>query len=167
MPNATGTERPTKEFWRFAVALYAHAEVRTCLLAWQEIHGANVNLALLCIWAGNQGRRLTAADLRRAEGTVCGWNAAVTKPLRILRQRLKADWRTLAPDAEPSRQAILAAELEAEKAEQALLLRALAPWRPAAPGNREALIAANLAAYLGEAATAEPAASIAAICASE
>ena len=163
MPNAIQSQR----FWRFAVALYAHAEVRTQLLSWQDNNGANVNLALLCIWAGTQGRLIDSSDLVRANNAVSGWNAAVTRPLRKLRQRLKTEWQPLSLNTEPSRQAVMAAELEAERAEQELLLAALAPWPPLNKDRSGALIAANLAAYLGEAATADPAASIAAICSAE
>ncbi len=130
-----------------------------------------MNLTLLCIWAGLRGRKLDAAAVYQAVAAVAGWNAAITGPLRAMRRRVKGDWNALAIDSEPARQAILAAELEAERAEQTLLLWALAPWphqeQRQVVSGAAALIAANLAAYLGSAATTAPAASIAAICASE
>ena len=164
MINTPEPDLPGKEFWAFAIALYGEQSVKAQMLRWQDENGANVNLALLCIWAGKQGRKLSPTDLRRAKAAVSGWNTAVTRPLRHLRQRLKADWRNLATDTEPARQAILSAELEAEKAEQELLLRALAPWPVQTRPGTSALIEQNLAAYLGSAATAAPASSIAAIC---
>lgn len=173
MLNATENGLPTQEFWTFSITFYGEPGVQAQMLRWQDENHANVNLALLCIWAGALGRKLDASDIRRAASTVSGWNAAVTRPLRQLRRRLKADWQPLALDSEPARQAVLAAELEAEKAEQALLLKALAPWwlpagpDAAAPPDRAMLIRANLAAYLGSAATAEPAFSMAAICSGE
>lgn len=127
------------------------------MLDWQERRGANVNLALLCLWAAERGRSLDRAACDRAERAIAGWHAAAVAPLRGLRRRLKADWAGLARTAEPTRHAVLAAELEAERAEQALLLSALAPW-PAPEARRSPirpLARANLLAYLGSAAAAE------------
>lgn len=167
MPNTMENSLITKELWAFAVAHYAKPAVQAQMLVWQEQNGANVNLALVCVWAGHCGRRLTMAEIRQAAGAVAGWNSAVTRPLRGLRRRLKSEWHALAPDPEPARKAILTAELEAEKAEQALLVEALSPWPAPVDGLGPGLAAANLAAYLGEAATAAPASTMAAICSSE
>ena len=87
-----------------------------------------------------------------------GWSAGVTRPLRALRRRLKEDWRGLAAETEPPRQAILAAELEAERTEQGILLAALAPWPDPNANELPDLPEANLRAYLGAAATAAPSA---------
>ena len=173
MLNATQKGLPARQFWTFSITFYEKPGVQAQMLRWQDENHANVNLALLCIWAGSVGRKLGASDIRRAVSAVSGWNTAVTRPLRQLRRRLKAEWQPLAIDSEPTRQAVLSAELEAEKAEQALLLKALAPWSiaagpdAAALPDAPALIEANLAAYLGSSATAEPAFNIAAICSGE
>ena len=168
MPNSAGISELAQEFWDFAVALYGRPGVQAQLLRWQDNDGANVNLALLCVWAGRRGRGLDASDLRVARSAMAGWNAGVTGPLRSLRRRLKADWRGLACDVDPARQAILAAELEAERAEQHLMLAALAPWPDViAGGTGNALAERNLRHYLGAAATAAPASIIAAICSFE
>ena len=168
MPNSAEISELAQEFWVFAVALYGRPGVQAQLLRWQDNDGANVNLALLCVWAGRRGRGLDASDLRVARSAMAGWNAGVTGTLRSLRRRLKADWRGLACDVDPARQAILAAELEAERAEQHLMLAALAPWPDAiAGGTGNALAKRNLRLYLGAAATAAPASIIAAICSFE
>ncbi len=156
-----------KELWSFSVARYASPAVQAQLLAWQEQNNANVNLAIVCVWAGHRGRRLMKPEIRHAVEAVSGWNSAVTSALRSMRRRLKGEWSMLAADPEPARQAILAAELEAERTEQALLIKALSPW-PAPVANADpALAATNLATYLGGAATAAPASTMAAICSSE
>lgn len=160
------TLSPEDEFWAFALAIYARPGVAPCLLDWQDRRGANVNLALLCLWAAALGVRLDAAAFRRAEGACAGWRAAVLAPLRGLRRRLKVDWVGLAIDAATTRSAIQAAELEAERAEQALILTALAPWPAgdsalvkfglANPGlANPGLAEENLIAYLGQDAAAE------------
>lgn len=167
MANTSAAPPPAAEFWDFALAVYARENVRRQLLLWQDGHGINVNLALLCAWAGLRGRRLSATDLRAALAAAAGWHAAATRPLRELRRRMKDDWRALAIDAEAARQAVLAAELEAEKAEQALFLHALAPWPPAQEPQTPSTAEANLRTYLGSAAMAAPASIIAAICSAE
>jgi uncharacterized protein (TIGR02444 family) len=165
MPIDAPTGDLVAAFWRFSVDIYGRPGMRPLLLDCQDQGGANVNLMLLCIWAGEQGQKLDAKALNRAKSAVAGWSAAVTNPLRAQRRRLKQDWQELAPDVEPIRQAILAAELEAEKTEQALMIAALAPW-PAPLESAAEQVLANLTTYLGSA-MAAPAASIAAICSGE
>ncbi len=126
------------------------------MLDWQDRRGANVNLVLLGCWAAGQGRRLPPGDCARALAAAAGWHAAAVAPLRGLRRRLKSDWSGLAADVEPARSAVLAAELASERAEQALMVAALAPWpvTQARGGNPEAA-RASLLGYLGSAAAAE------------
>ena len=126
------------------------------MLDWQDRRGANVNLVLLCLWAAGQGRRLSAHDCARALAAAAGWHAAAVEPLRGLRRRLKSDWSGLAADVEPARSAVLAAELASERAEQALMVGALAPWPgPAGRADDPAAARASLLGYLGSAAAAE------------
>ena len=167
MPNSGETAGLASAFWDFSIRLYSNTQVRDQLLQWQDENGANVNAALLCVWTGKRGRALSAEQLRRAHSAVAGWHSAITQPLREQRRRLKIDWQPLAPGFEQTRQAILHAELEAERVEQTLLLEALAPWPAAAPGDSGNLAAVNLQTYLGAAATAAPASIIAAICSAE
>ena len=166
MQFPASTSQLAQEFWDFSLSLYARPSVAAELLEWQDRRGANVNLALLCIWAGERGRVLSSADIAKAETALAGWSAAVTKPLREIRRRQKAVWRNLAPDPEPARQAVKHAELTAERTEQLILVQTFSPWpEPSAAGA--APVRANLAAYLGGEAIAAPASSIAAIWSSE
>lgn len=126
------------------------------MLDWQDRREANVNLVLLCLWAAGQGRRLEPANCTQALAAVAGWHAASIEPLRGLRRRLKSDWSGLVADIEPTRSAVLAAELAAERAEQALMIDALAPWPgKVQPGGNPKGARANLLAYLDSAAAAE------------
>jgi uncharacterized protein (TIGR02444 family) len=167
MANTPANSELAQDFWDFAVARYGRQGVPALVLKWQEEYKANVNLVLLCAWGGLRGRALGRGDLEKATRAAAGWNAGVTQPLRALRRRLKEDWHGLAAETEPPRQAILAAELEAERTEQGILLTALAPWPDPNADGSPGLATANLRAYLGEAATAAPASIIAAICSSE
>jgi len=126
MQFPASTSQLAQEFWDFSLSLYARPSVAAELLEWQDRRGANVNLALLCIWAGERGRVLSSADIAKAETALAGWSAAVTKPLREIRRRQKAVWRNLAPDPEPARQAVKQAELTAERTEQLILVQPLA-----------------------------------------
>lgn len=167
MPNTPANSELAQELWDFAVARYGRPRVQALALEWQDENKANVNLMLLCAWAGLRGRALGRGELEKATHAAAGWSAGVTRPLRALRRRLKADWRGLARETEPPRRAILAAELEAERTEQSILLAALAPWPDPNTNGSPDLAKANLRAYLGGAATAAPASIIAAICSSE
>ena len=136
------------EFWLYAGRIYARDGVAAILLDWQERRGANVNTVLLCLWSANRGRRLALGDFEAVAQAVAGWHAAATVPLRRLRQRMKVDWAGLAPNVEPTRQAILAAELQAERSEQAIMVRTLSPWSARVDLADEGLARQNLLTYL-------------------
>ena len=137
-------EEQASAFWGFAAALYARPGVAELCLDLQNRAGRDVNLLLLCLWAGEAlGLALDDWDLTDLAAAVAPWNAAAVHPLRMLRRSLKG-----VPAAETVRAKIGAAELEAERLAQRHLLAAL-PDRlrgPAAPD----LGFANLARYAGE-----------------
>ena len=67
---------------------------------------------------------------------------------------MKADWSDLAPGYEKVRQAVFDAEMAAERAEQAAMIRALAPW-PNLGGTASCHLARqNVLSYLETADTA-------------
>jgi len=137
-------EEQASAFWGFAAALYARPGVADLCLGLQDEADRDVNLLLLCLWAGEAlGLALDDWDLTDLAAAVAPWNAAAVHPLRMLRRSLKG-----VPAAETVRAKIGAAELEAERLAQRHLLAAL-PDRlrgPAAPD----LGFANLARYAGE-----------------
>ncbi|MBS0248384.1 MAG: TIGR02444 family protein [Proteobacteria bacterium] len=127
------------EFWRFSCEIYAAAGVAVECLRLQDKHDIDVNLLLFCAWLGVQSRVALGAeeiDLCRAE--TAAWCRSVLKPLRAARRSMK-------PIAEAAtlRNAVKALELEAEKAQQAMLFalaerhwpRRAGVWLPSA-GNR-------------------------------
>lgn len=136
-------------FWRFSLRVYRAAGVQEACLALQEDCGADVNLVLLCAFAGHAGRPLDQRRLRQAMAQVGAWQSDVIAPVRKARRALK---RHPPPDAEAAqslRKQILALELELEYVEQSMLSALLAQWplptRPVAP---RAAVEANLARYL-------------------
>lgn len=144
------TTEPENSLWDFSLAVYSRPGVAEACLALQDRHGLDVNLMLLCCWAGSHGRRLDASDVARLMGAVGEWQRAVIGPLRGVRRRLK---RSEGVDSErlgALRQAVKDCELDAERIEQIMLRDALAPPpEKALPATGQAACAAaNLTGYL-------------------
>jgi len=137
-------EEQASAFWGFAAALYARPGLAELCLDLQDKAARDVNLLLLCLWAGEVlGLTLDDWDLKDLATAVAPWNGAAVHPLRALRRSLKG-----VPAAETVRAKIGAAELEAERLAQRHLLAAL-PDR--APGLASPELGfANLARYAGE-----------------
>ena len=134
-------------FWSFSVALYGRPGVAPACLALQDRFGCDVNLLLFAIWAGRCGVTLGPKEFERLDAAVAPWREGLVEPIRSLRRRLKADPLGAAPElAEACRQALLKAELEAERAAQELLARALP--LPSAQALDRAQARLNLEAYL-------------------
>ncbi|HEX6102380.1 MAG TPA: DUF2390 domain-containing protein, partial [Alphaproteobacteria bacterium] len=98
--------------------------------------------------AGRCGVTLGPKEFDRLDAAVAPWREGLVEPIRSLRRRLKADPLGAAPElAEACRQALLKAELEAERAAQELLARTL-PVPTAAQAFDRARARLNLEAYL-------------------
>ena len=157
--------------WRFSLAGYRSPGVQDECLAVQERHGIDVNLLMLCAYAGAvEGAVLSASDIADALAASGAWHGNVVKALRQVRRTLKPrgagehdpeKWEpvfgkdhaqnkgTFGQVVEALRTKVKGAELEAEQIEQAMMwtwLRAQAvPLRRREP--RQAL-AANVFALL-------------------
>jgi uncharacterized protein (TIGR02444 family) len=151
--------------WRFSLAVYRGAGVPEECLDVQERFGVDVNLLMLCAYAGAvEGAVLSASDVAYALEATGAWHGNVVKILRQVRRTLKPwgagehdpeKWapvfgkdhaQTKGPFAnvvEALRTKVKGAELEAEQVEQAMMwawLRAHAgQWRRREP--RQALVA--------------------------
>jgi len=132
-------------FWRFSLSFYARPGVAPALIALQDRAGLDVNLILFALWrAVARGQTLDAAALAAAEQAVAPLRRAVVAELRGLRRRLRLDPD---PDVQAMRRHIQALETAAERRVQYRLATAVPAGE--AGGDREAVAAANLAAYLG------------------
>ena len=149
----TGSGNP---FWDFSLDVYGRPGVAEACLALQDRHGLDVNLLLLCCWAGAQGRTLDSVEVGRLMAAVADWQRRVTRPLRDVRRRLKAMSGADAHRLGALRQAVKDCELAAERIAQDLLFDALPPAAPAGSGEARPAdrAAANLAAYLAVAGVA-------------
>jgi uncharacterized protein (TIGR02444 family) len=117
-------EERAAAFWRWSLASYP--KVERALLDLQDRYGADVNLVLYCVWLG----KMTPESLDSAEAALRSWREEAVEPLRHLRRRLKNR-----PEAAAFRDLVKAAELEAERLAQRLLIAAI----PAACGSTDAL----------------------------
>jgi uncharacterized protein (TIGR02444 family) len=141
---------PGNPFWDFSLAVYGRPGVPEACLGLQDRHGLDVNLLLVCCWAGAQGRDLEPAGIARLAASAADWQRAVVQPLRGVRRWLKTQTAAPAGLAGALRTTIKAKELEAERIEQQLLYEALdgPPADTAAQCGEDALAANNLRLYL-------------------
>jgi uncharacterized protein (TIGR02444 family) len=140
--------------WAFSLAVYGAEGVASECLDLQERFKLDVNLLLFAAYAGAvDGVQLEAQDIAAAAAAVSAWHAEIVRALRSVRHGLKpvsldAD-NPLHPAAASLRAQVKAAELKAEKIEQAMLWywsrRQLAGR---SRGDAGAALAANLRALL-------------------
>jgi uncharacterized protein (TIGR02444 family) len=133
-------------FWRFSLAVYASDGVAPECLTLQDALKIDVNLLLFCAWMGTRTIMLTPRQLEAAALAVNVWQAAVIRPLRGVRQQIKALARD---ECEAFRSQVKSLELEAEQIEQAMLFAHAQAIAPTASSKepREA-IAENVRTYL-------------------
>jgi uncharacterized protein (TIGR02444 family) len=136
-------------FWSFSVELYGRPGVAPACLALQDRFGCDVNLLLFALWAARSGVSLGRHEFERLDAAVAPWRAGVVEPIRALRRRIKAEALDADPElAEACRQALLKAELQAERAAQELLARTLAVEAAATGELGRNCARANLENYL-------------------
>jgi uncharacterized protein (TIGR02444 family) len=156
---------PPNPFWDYALELYRREGVESACLELQGRHGLDVNFILLCCWLGSRGIEADQAWLSDAIAAIERWQAEAIRPLRVVRNRLKAEL------ADPPaggigarwpahtaglRRRVLAAELDSERLEQLLLAeRAAGLPATAVPGIGPA--SRNLCRYWRFAALDRPA----------
>jgi uncharacterized protein (TIGR02444 family) len=146
---------PANPFWDFAVELYRRPGVEDACLELQRRHGLDVNVVLFCCWLATRGSLADDAVFGRIAGAAAAWQVDFVRPLRAVRNRLKAALIEPHPGSIPAhwpdivaalRQRVLALEIDGERLEQ-LMLAGLAAGltRTAAPGL--ALASDNLRRY--------------------
>jgi uncharacterized protein (TIGR02444 family) len=153
--SSDGGTWPREVFWDYSVALYGRPGVEAACIELQRRHRIDVNLVLLCLWLGERGTALDGEALARLCHAADRWQAEVVRPLRTLRQRLKArladgepnsiagDWPELATSV---RERAIALEIDAEHLEQ-LHLGSVAAALPAGAAAGPVLAGANLRQY--------------------
>jgi uncharacterized protein (TIGR02444 family) len=133
-------------FWDFSVQLYAQPGVADASLALQDRFDADVNVLFFVLWAGENRRPLTSADIGELIASVAPWRDGVIRPLRTARRFLKTtNWKS--PETDHLRKNILTEELHAERLQQIFLEARLDQFAVSAVGSREDCVARNLENY--------------------
>jgi len=131
-------------FFADSAVTYAQDGMKPALLELQDRHGLSVNLLLFALWCAADRREITDAQWRLAIGIAAPWSAAVTEKLRAARRACEGQRE----DVAQARQAILAAEVAAERVEQNALERlAISLFEPAPAAGAAARARRNLASY--------------------
>lgn len=149
-------ERDETPFWRFSLKVYADPRVERALLRLQDRDGLDVNMVLLCAYAGHHGARFTEAALESLVAHATAWRQSAVEPLRSARRALKHDVGAVsAVQSRNLRRLVKEAELEAERIQQDMLF-GLLDHVGAVDGrsaDRAGLIRGNLSAYVSRVAT--------------
>jgi uncharacterized protein (TIGR02444 family) len=131
-------------FWARSLETYARPGMKAALLELQDRFFLSVNLLLLALWAAESRRELSDAHWRRAIEIIAPWSDGVTGRLRAARRACAGERADIAA----LRDKILAAEIDAEHAEQDALERfALAVLEAAPDAGARERARRNLAAY--------------------
>lgn len=132
--------------WDFSLGLYKRPGVEALCLSLQDGWGADVNMLLWLCWLEKEGLAINETRLRLAQAYIAPWRTEVVEPLRRMRQHIKRHYGTRDPAVEASRQAIKAAELNAEQAVQERLEKLARTWLGGGQRAR-VLPGANLSVY--------------------
>jgi uncharacterized protein (TIGR02444 family) len=146
--NDTPRETETTPFWRFSLHFYRGAGVSDACIALQDEQGVDVNLLLFLFWLADDGRQLSADEVKKLDDAVRDWRNLTIVPIRDTRRKLKGA-RTVVDAAtqEVFRNKVKAIELDAERLQQAALFAFTGGGplgRSAAP---DAAARGNIAAY--------------------
>lgn len=138
-------------FWRFSLAVYGAPGVAEECLALQRELNIDVNVLLFCAWLGAERRvALKSPDIAHIIGQARGWHETVVRPLRTVRQEIKQRPEAADEAVRDLRKQVAAAELRAERIEQALLFRHADAFEPSRePARLSDLVETNVRALLG------------------
>lgn len=112
----------TTPFWRFSLRFYRLPGVSDACVGLQDEYGVDVNLLLFLLWCADEGRSLSADDVKALDDKVRDWRNLSVIPIRNARRKLKQA-RTLinSGQQEAFRAKIKTIELEAERLQQQAL----------------------------------------------
>jgi len=114
--------------WDFSLQLYQQPGVESLCLSLQDGWGGDVNILLWLRWLEQEGLAINDTRLRLAQAYIAPWRTEIVEPLRRMRQHIKRHYGTSDRTIEASRQAIKAAELQAEQAVQSRLEKLARTW---------------------------------------
>jgi uncharacterized protein (TIGR02444 family) len=138
-------------FWDYSLDVYRRDGVSPALIAFQDRHGLDVNILLLCLWAGQSGRgKLDESDFQHVLAVSAGWNPEIVCAIRAVRIRLRDEIALVPKDlSDAVRKQLLALEIECEHVEQLSLAAGLSRKEPGTGSSEQKLrdCGLNLKAY--------------------
>ncbi len=116
-------------FWDYSLDVYRRDGVSAALISFQDRHDLDVNILLLCLWAGQSGRgELDDADFAHALGVSANWNPVIVCAIRDVRVRLRQEIALVPKElSDAVRKQLLDLEIECEHVEQVSLAAGLRP----------------------------------------
>ena len=116
-------------FWDYSLEVYRRDGVSSALITFQDRHNLDVNILLLCLWAGQSGHgQLDDADFGHVFGVSANWNPEIVCVIRAVRIRLR-DEIALVPKelSDAVRKKLLELEIDCEHVEQLSFAAGLGP----------------------------------------
>ena len=118
-------------FWDYSLDVYRRDGVSPALITFQDRHNLDVNILLLCLWAGQSGRgELNDSDFGRALRVSANWNPEIVCAIREVRIRLRQEIDLVPKElSDAVRKKLLELEIECEHVEQVSLVAGLSPTK--------------------------------------
>jgi len=148
----TDSTLDSSPFWTFTLAAYKQEGFPAACVFLQDRLCVDVDFLLFGLFAGANGRLLSAEELEAVEAASSPWRRNVLQPLRAVRTWLKSQSCLSADEVRELRSGVLSREIESNGYQQLLMERAVAipqgePDECSAEANAEAM-ASNLIACL-------------------
>lgn len=144
-------ELESHPFWAYSLDVYRREGVSPALIGFQDRHGLDVNILLLCLWAGQAGRGvLDDEDFAHALQVSANWNPEIVCALRDVRIRLRQEVPLVRKElSEAVRKNLLELEIACEQVEQLSIAAGLSPRedRPVPPEEGLKNCGLNLKSY--------------------
>ena len=107
-------------FWDYSLEVYRRDGVSPALISFQDRHNLDVNILLLCLWAGQSGRgELDDTDFAHALNVSANWNPEIVCAVRDVRIRLRREIALVPKDlSDAVRKKLLEIEIECEHVQQ-------------------------------------------------
>ena len=140
-------------FWDYSLDVYRREGVSEALIMFQDRHNLDVNIMLLCLWAGHSGRGVLAdSDFEHALKVSAAWNPDIVCAIREVRIRLRQEIE-LVPTGlrEAIRKTLLDLEIECEHVEQLSMAAGLpnVEGKASPPAQQLRDCCLNLKSYFG------------------
>ena len=135
------TDFESHPFWDYSLEVYRRDGVSPALISFQDRHNLDVNILLLCLWAGQSGRgELDDTDFAHALNVSANWNPEIVCAVRDVRIRLRREIALVPKDlSDAVRKKLLEIEIECEHVEQLSLAAGLSQKENRAGTSEEKL----------------------------